>query len=296
MNRLPPDEATAPMNADTRHASPPRCAEVFTVNLRKKGLPGPLAEAVTPHVHRLLGFAQFNRVYRELPRCTPEEFSQIFLDASKVRVELAGAPLQAIPKTGPLLIVANHPLGFFDGMLIDAVLRTVRSEVSIMAHSMMTVIPDFQDRWFFVGRPGSRSRRNLTMRSLRRAMRWLADGKALLVFPAARVSRFHWRHLSVADRVWSPHVAAMALQTRATVLPVYLHGAPNWTSRFLGAFLPVLQNVRAICAVEDYRGRTLRATIGMPVQPAELSGFATGQEAIEFLRQRMEQLAHSDRS
>jgi putative hemolysin len=282
--------------AEGGQSSPPRrCAEVFVVNLRKKGLPRPLAEAVTPHVHRLLGFAQFNRVYRELPRCTPEEFSRTFLDALNVHVELAGAPLQAIPKTSPLLIVANHPLGLLDGMVVDTVLRAVRPDVAVMAHSLMAAIPEYQDRWFFVGRAGSRSKRTLTMRSLRRSMQWLAGGGALVVFPAGRVSRFHWSRLSVADRIWSPHIASMVLQTGASVLPVYLHGARNATARLLGAFLPLLQNVRAICAVADYRDRTLRATIGTPIQPAELAGFATGEDAISFLRDRTEQLAHSAR-
>jgi putative hemolysin len=268
---------------------------VFAVDLRKKRLPSFLAEAAAPHVHRLLGFAQFNRVYRELPHCAPEDFSRTFLDALNVRIELAGAPLQAIPKTGPLVVVANHPLGLLDGMVVDAALRCMRPDVAVMAHSLMAAIPEYREHWLFVGRAGSRSRRTLTMRSLRRSMQWLAGGGALVVFPAGRVSRFHWSRMSVADRTWSPHIASMALQTGAPVLPVYLHGARHWTSQLLGAFLPLLQNVRAICAVADYRDRTLRATIGTLIQPAELSSFATAEDAIKFLRRRTEQLADPDR-
>jgi putative hemolysin len=280
------------MTSDTQHAPLPRSAEILVVNLRKKGLPRALAEMATPHVHRLLGFDQFNRVYGELPGCAPEEFSRTFLEALNVRIELDGAPLQAIPPTGPLAVVANHPLGLLDGMVLDAVLRSVRPDVAVMAHSLMAAIPEYQDRWFFVGRAGSRSKRTLTMRSLRRSMQWLAGGDALVVFPAGRVSRFYWSRLSVADRTWSPHIASMALQTGAPVLPVYLHGARNRTSQLLGAFLPLLQNVRAIGAVAVYRGCTLRATIGTLIQPAELSGFATDDEAIKFLQGRTEQLAH----
>jgi len=87
----------------------------------------------------------------------------------------------------------------------------------------------------------------------------------------------------------------MALQAGAPVLPVYLHGTSSQTARLLGAFLPLLQNVRAVCALEDYRDRTLRASIGMPIQPAELAGFATSEDAISFLRDRTEQLAHPAR-
>ena len=278
------------MTAGAEGSALRRGGEILVVNLQKKGLPLPLAQAATPHVHRLLGYDQFNRVYGGLPPCTPADFSQTFLDALNVRIELDGAPLQTIPATGPLVVVANHPLGLLDGMVLDAVLRRVRPDVAVMAHTLMAVIPEYREQWFFVGRAGSRSRRTLTMRSLRRSMRWLADGGALVMFPAARVARFHWSRLSVADRAWNPHIVSMALQTGAPVLPVYLHGARNRISQLLGAVLPLLQNVRAIGAVEDYRGRTLRVSLGTPIQPAELSGFASGDEAIRFLRDRSEQL------
>jgi len=270
-----------------------RNVPIFAVNLAKKGLPRPLAMAATPYVHRLLGFEQFNSVYRQLPECEPEEFSRIFLDALHVRVELDGQPQSTIPAEGPLIVIANHPLGLLDGMVLDALFSSVRPDVTVMAHSLMSVIPEYRDRWLFVGRPRSRSKRKLTMRSLRQSLHRLASGGVLVQFPAGRVARFQWHRWSVADRSWSSHIAAVARQTGASVLPVYLHGPGSRVSQLVGIFLPLLQNVRAISAVSEYRDLTLRATIGRLIQPGELSAFSTDDEATAFLRHETEKLARS---
>jgi putative hemolysin len=270
-----------------------RSTPIFAVNLAKKGLPRPLAEAATPYVHRLLGFEQFNSVYSQLPQCEPEDFSRIFLDALHVCIELDGQPRGTIPADGPLIVIANHPLGLLDGMVLDTLFRSVRPDVTVMAHSLMAVIPEYRDRWLFVGRPRSRSKRKLTMRSLRQSLHRLDRGGVLVQFPAGRVARFHWRRCSIADRPWSSHIATIARRTGAPVLPIYLHGPSSWPSQLAGAFLPLLQNVRAVGAVSEYRDRTLHATIGRLIEPAELSGFSTDDEVTAFLRRETEKLARS---
>jgi len=241
----------------------------------------------------LLGFDQFNLLYSQLPECDPQDFSHTFLNALGIRVEFDGQALDTIPSGGPLIVVANHPLGLLDGMMLDAALRSVRPDVTIMAHTLMAAIPECRDRLLFVGRPRSRSKRKLSVRSLRRAFHWLDHGGVLVLFPASRVSRFQIHRWSVADQPWSSHIAALARRTGAPVLPVYLHNAGNWVFQLSGVISPLLQNVRGVAALSNYRNQTLRATIGRLIRPPELSVFTTDDQAIAFLRQEVERLARS---
>jgi putative hemolysin len=270
-----------------------RSTQVLAVNLSKKSLPRPLAEAATPCLHWLLGYDQCNSVYSQLPQCDAKDFSRTFLDALHVRIELDGQPRDIIPTDGSLIVIANHPSGLLDGVVLDALLRSVRPDVTVMAHTLMAAIPEYRDAWLFVGSPRSRSKRKLTMRSLRRSFQWLVRGGVLVMFPAGRVSRFQWRRWSVADQPWSSHIAAVARRTGAPVLPVYLRGPRNWVSLLLGIFSPLLQNVRGVGAISNYRNQTLHATLGRLIPPAELSVFATDDEATAFLRQETERLARS---
>jgi hypothetical protein len=89
------------------------------------------------------------------------------------------------------------------------------------------------------------------------------------------------------------HLAAIARKTGAPVLPVYLHGRGSCAFQLAGIVWPLLQILRAVGAVASHHGRTVQAIIGELVQPSELSGFATNEEATAFLRHRTEKLARS---
>jgi putative hemolysin len=268
-----------------------RMTHVLAIDLSRKRLPRPLTEAATRSLRWLLGFEQFNAVYRGLPPCEAEDFSRTFLDALGVRIEVTGQPRDTIPASGPLIVIANHPCGLLDGMVLEALLRSVRSDVTLMMIHLFAMIPEYRDRFISVGRRRSRSKRKLSERGWRRSFQWLVRGGALVVFPAGRVSRFQWRRRAVADQPWSLHIATFARRTGSPVLPVYLHGRGSWGFQLAGIVFPLLQNIRAMGAVSGYRGQTLHATIGRLIQPSELAGFATDDEAIAFLRHATESLA-----
>jgi putative hemolysin len=270
-----------------------RKTQVLSVDLTRKRLPRPLMEAATRFLNRLLGFGQFNAVYGQLPECAAVDFSRTFLDALQVRVELAGQPSDSIPADGPLIVIANHPCGLLDGMVLDALLRSIRPDVTVMAIHLLAMIPEYRDRWVFVGRRRSRSKRKLSVRGWRQSFQCLVRGGALVVFPASRVSRFQWRRRAVADEPWSSHIATFARRTGAPVLPGRLHGRGNWGFQLAGMVLPLLQNIRSVGAVSSYRGRTLHASIGRLIHPGELSDFATDDEATAFLRHETDRLAGS---
>jgi putative hemolysin len=270
-----------------------RNTQILTVTLASKRLPRPVVDAARRAVHRLVGFEQFNAVYRQLPACPAADFSRTFLEALRVRVELAGQPRDTIPANGPLIVIANHPFGLLDGMVLETLLMSVRPDVTLVVVHLFAAIPECRERCIFVSPRGSPRRRNRSASGLRQVLRGLFGGRALLVFPAARLARFQWRRWEVADQPWSPHVAAIARRTGAPVLPVYLRSRTSRAFQLVGIVWPFLQNLRALGAVSSHRGRTVQVIIGRLIQPGELSGFATDEEATTFLRHQTEQLAGS---
>jgi putative hemolysin len=267
-----------------------RPSEVLSIKASSKRLPRPLLEAARRCFNLLLGFDKFNAVYARLPSCEAADLSRIFLDAMKVRVELDGEPREAIPPVGPLVVIANHPFGLIEGMVVDALLLSVRPDVTVMAVHLLAAIPEWHDRLIFVDPLRSKRKRKLNARGWRQAFRWLGRGGAMGVFPAGRVARFQWRRRAVADPPWSPHIAALARRTGALVLPVHFHGRNGWPFQLAAILCPPLKNLSLVREITNKRGWTLRATLGRLIQPSELAGLATDDEAIAFLRQETEKL------
>lgn len=268
-----------------------RNRQVFTLRLSAKWAPRPLVEVARWTLDRLMGFPAFNAIYAELPPCGAADFSRTLLEAMQVKVTFAGLNPQAIPATGPLLVVANHSFGFVEGLALDALLVQRRPDVTFMAVYVFSAVPELRERWIFVDPERSRRRRNLNREGLRLSCEWLARGGTLAVFPAGRVARFSWWRMRIAEQPWSSRIAAIARQTQTKVLPVYFHGHNNWFFQLVGILHPRLQHLLFIRELTNKRVRTLRATIGPLVEPTELLRFASDDDAIQFLSQETEKLS-----
>jgi putative hemolysin len=268
-----------------------RNKQVFALKLSAKRLPRPLIEAARWTLDRLIGFPEFNAIYAQLPPCKAVDFSQTFLKAMEVRATFAGMSRDAIPATGPLIVVANHPFGYIEGIALDALLTERRSDVTFMAMYVFAAIPELRDRLIFVDQEQSRRKRDLNSKAWRESFKRLARGETLAVFPAGGVAHFSWRRMRIVEQPWSSHIAAIARRTQTRVLPVYFHGRNNWFFQLVGMLHPRLQHLLFVREITNKRGRTLRATIGPLIAPAELLRFASDDDAMQFLRQQTEKLS-----
>ncbi|MEO7916298.1 MAG: lysophospholipid acyltransferase family protein, partial [Dokdonella sp.] len=120
-----------------------------------------------------------------------------------------------VPAHGPLLVVANHPLGIQDALTLLQWLGTIRRDVRVLGNDWLAAVPAINNLVLpvdvFGNGAASRSR------SIYRA---LQNGEALIVFPAGEVSR--WKKGSIRDGEWSDGFARLAFSSRAAVLPVHI--------------------------------------------------------------------------
>src|SRR5208283_1181891 len=96
--------------------------------------------------------------------------------------------LQQIPRSGPLVVVANHPFGILEGAVLATVLAQVRSDVRFLANGLLAAIPEIQDLLIPVDPMGRTSSAVYNSTGLRRAIEFLQTGGCLVVYPAGEVS------------------------------------------------------------------------------------------------------------
>ena len=133
----------------------------------------------------------------------------------------------AIPSDGPLIVAANHPTGALDGLVLIEVIRQVRTDVRLIANSVLARIPELEDSCFFVDPFGGPDAASRSLAGMRGAHIWLRRGGAVIVFPAGEVA---WRFGSRTpgartvdtprDSPWHASIGRLALATRARVLPI----------------------------------------------------------------------------
>jgi 1-acyl-sn-glycerol-3-phosphate acyltransferase len=156
--------------------------------------------------------------------------------------------LENVPRTGALLVVANH-LGLVDPPLLGASLK--RPVIFIAKQELFRRPPVGYLLRKLGAFPISRGR--LDLEAMRRAYRVLAEGNALVVFPEGKRSRSGG--LGVAYR----GAAQIAVRAGVPVLPVAISGTEALERPFGWLRRPVVTvNIGCLFYLPQANGRVLR--------------------------------------
>ena len=237
---------------------------------------------------KLLRLDTLNSMYSRLhENGSDAPFIEQAMDALGVTFEVEGQPVSRIPKTGPLVVVCNHPFGVLEGLMLMKILREVRSDIKIMANFMLTKIPEMEDLIIEVDPFGKADSAKKNIAGLKETMRWLKGGGALIVFPAGEVSSLKVKKAMVADPEWSPMVGRIIRKTGASVAPVFFDGRNSGLFQTVGLIHPKLRTV--LLPHENLRqgaGKPIRVAIGSTIAKEKVAGFDTDVEVMDYLRFR----------
>ncbi|HSL23859.1 MAG TPA: GNAT family N-acyltransferase [Vicinamibacterales bacterium] len=197
-------------------------------------------------------------------------FSARALDSLGVRVTTALADLARIPPTGPLVVVANHPHGLIDGLLLLDLVRRVRPDVRVLTNYVAATIAELHDECFFVDPFGGRRAPGRSRAGLRQAAQWLLAGGALVVFPSGEVAYRRAGSVSSvsgtpADAAWMPAAARLAARAGAPMLPVHIEGRNSALFYAAGRVHPHLRTALLPWEMLRQRGRSIAVRVGTPI-------------------------------
>lgn len=147
------------------------------------------------------------------------------LDVMGIDVRTPEDQLAHIPKTGPVIITANHPHGLVDGMVLAELIGRVRKDYKILTRSLLTDVDQIAS--FMIPVPFDHEEdaiaKSIEMR--KRAMDHLANGGVVVIFPSGKVASSDTMMGPVIERDWNPFTAKMIQRSQATVVPVFFPGA-----------------------------------------------------------------------
>jgi putative hemolysin len=220
------------------------------------------------------------------------------LRALNVQYNVSDADVERIPTKGGLLVVANHPFGILDGVMLADILLRVRPDVKILTNRLLAQVPWLTAHCIFVDPFGTTESAYASSRGLREAIEWLKSGGALAVFPAGEVSHFKFSRPEVTDPDWSDTATRLARKMCLDILPVHFSGRNSVAFQALGLAHPRLQTLRLTHEFVNAKGKTIDVRIGSRITTGEIAQFKEGSDATHYMRWRTyflrERGRHSD--
>ncbi|SFP06516.1 lysophospholipid acyltransferase family protein [Tranquillimonas alkanivorans] len=195
-------------------------------------------------------------------------------------VEATG--LENIPRQGSALIVANHPTGIADGIILHHLIAPYRPDLFIYTNAdILRVLPQMDTmiapvEW----RPNKRTHAKTreTMAYTRKA---IDEGRLGVIFPAGRLAKR--RGLRLYERPWMASAAMIARKFDLPVIPVNIRARNSLLFYLFDLIHPTLRDITLFHETLNKYRQPFRVTVGEPISPRALP--STSDEGIEFLRE-----------
>ncbi|MFT5159884.1 MAG: putative hemolysin, partial [Paracoccaceae bacterium] len=174
--------------------------------------------------------------------------------------------ISRIPATGPVVLVANHPFGFIDGLILANLVCKVRSDLKILTRAFFAGVPEIKDNMVAVAFPHDEDaiKKNIAVR--KEVMDHLADGGVVILFPAGRVATARKFFGPAVEHDWNPFTSKMILKSKARIVPVYFPGQNSQWYQFAQRFSATLRQSLMMFEIKRGIGSTQKPIIGNPIE------------------------------
>ena len=241
----------------------------------------------------MLLLQQLNDIYNNISRKNETNlFLKDVLDNLNIRYSLSQEDRMRIPTKDPAIVVANHPFGAIEGIILADILRSRRPDVKIMANHLLRCIPEMRELLIFVDPFGTRDALKDNVKPLKEAIRWVRNGAMLGLFPAGEVSHLRLPRTEITDPEWTNTIAGIIRKTGAAVIPVYFDGTNSAFFQMAGLVHRRLRTALLPRELLNKCNKDIQVYVGNPVSFERLSTLQTDREVMYYLRFRTYALRH----
>ena len=195
------------------------------------------------------------------------------LDLLGIELLTSESEISRIPKKGPVVIVANHPHGLVDGMVLAELIGTVRTDYKILTRSLLTGVKQIDQ--FMIPVPFDHEenalQKSLEMR--RFAMKHLENDGVLVLFPSGKVASSDTIFGSVVEGEWSPFTAKLIQKSNADVLPIFFPGSNSRMYQIANQISATLRQGLLIYEVVHAMNKPQKPVVGNLIKQDEISSW-----------------------
>jgi len=225
-----------------------------------------------------------NELYDHMCSAPGLESIEALFSELDISIELEEKQLENIPRTGPFIVVANHPFGALDGLAMILAIARVRPDFKVMANFLLQNVAPIKDYFVAVNPFETRREAYSNLSGLKAVKQHLDAGGPLGIFPAGEVSAYQGEMHAVADKKWASSAIKIVRNAGVPVIPLYFDGRNSRLFQLLGMIHPNLRTLALPSEMLRKKGHSIRMKIGKPIQPKDTEMFLSLDQYGRYLR------------
>ena len=242
---------------------------------------------VLRYLERVIHQDEINTLLEKAGELKDAEFSDAVMEEFKITISSSG--LENIPKTGPLIIVLNHPLGGMDALALISLLKNHRPDLRFIVNDILMNLENLNGLFVGINKHGI-NKKNVR-EEIEKAFK---SEHAICIFPAGLVSRKI--NGLVQDLEWKRTFVTYARSLDRTVIPIKIDGQLSpffYRLSRLRRFFRIKANIEMLYLADELfkqRNKTLTFTVGQAIKMNQFDTSLTDKEVASEIRKIVHEL------
>ena len=226
-------------------------------------------------------------IYREYQK-NPDRWNSFWdgcVDLLQLDVDFDEEKIKKIPSEGPLMIVANHPFGVLDGLVICWLTSKIRSEFKVLTHSLLLRASETKDFLLPIDFSENKNAMITNLETRKTARKILDEGGTIVVFPGGTVSttkRFY--NKTALDPSWRNFTSRLIKRSKPTILPLHFTGQNSFLFQTASHLSETLRSSLLFHEVKRRINTKVPVIIGDPISYSDIDENLSNTELSEYLR------------
>ena len=230
----------------------------------------------------------------ELEVASGESFWEVMFQRYGLSLEILDGAFSCIPRDGPLIIIANHPFGILDGLILGYILSKSRKNFKILAHKVFRKSAELDDVILPISFDETKESTKINIETRVSALNFLNSGGAVGIFPGGTVSTSLTPFGVPMDPSWRSFTAKMITKSEAQVVPIFFEGQ---NSRAFQLASHIHYNLRMGLLIKEFKskiGNPVKICIGKPLSHNEIKSRSVSPRILmDFLREETYKLSQN---
>ena len=242
---------------------------------------------VLRYLERVIHQDEINTLLEKAGELKDAEFSDAVMEEFNLTISSSG--LENIPKTGPLIIVLNHPLGGMDALALISLLKNHRPDLRFIVNDILMNLENLSGLFIGINKHG------INKKNVREEIEKAFNSEhAICIFPAGLVSRKI--NGLVQDLDWKRTFVTYARSLDRTVIPIKIDGQLSpffYRLSRLRRFFRIKANIEMLYLADELfkqRNKTLTFTVGQAIKMNQFDTSLTDKEVASEIRKIVHEL------
>ena len=237
----------------------------------------------------LTGQPKLFKLYRRYQE-NPDQWKNFWdgcVNLLKLKISISNFDLEKIPSTGPAIVVANHPFGVLDGLVLSWLVSQKRNDFKLLVHSLLLRAPETKGNLLPIDFTGDKKALLTNLETRKKARKHISEGGCIIIFPSGTVSttlKFYQKKAKAFDCEWKKFTSRLIKQTDPKIIPINFPGTNSLAFQIFSHISLVLRSSLLFFEIKRRINTEVEVFVGDSFKYSEIGKDLSNDELADMLR------------